>query len=54
MHTTKFETFFSSNFKKIGRVLIHQSSLMENIQSKFLKLVKTNKLMDMKCFVSKL
>ena len=43
MHTVKFEIFFQSNFKKIGRVLIHQTSLMKKVQSKFLRLIKTNK-----------
>ena len=35
MYIAKFEAFFKSNFKKLVRVLIHQISLMKNIQSKF-------------------
>ena len=40
MYTAKFEAFFKSNFKKLVPVPIHQISLMKNIQSKFLKLIK--------------
>ena len=44
MCTATHETFFQSIFlKKIGRVLIHQTGLRKKIQSKFLKLIKTNK-----------
>ena len=42
MYTAKFETFLII-FKKVGRVLIHQISLIKKIQSKFLKLIKTYK-----------
>ena len=38
MYTAKFEAFFKSYFKKLVPVLIHQISLMRNVQSKFLKL----------------
>ena len=42
MYIAKFEGFFQLNFKKLVRVLIHQISLIKNIQSKFLKLIKYN------------
>ena len=46
VYTAKFEAFFKSNFKKLVRVLIHQISLMKNIKSKFLKLIKYNQQMN--------